>query len=571
MKKIMIFAAFAAALSLASCQKDGLNEAVKDNPSAASESPVFTGTINAGTKTTVDAASGKVSWETTDEITVTDKDQKTAVYSIESIDGTTGRATFVYKSGDTLGEGPYTATYGNAPKWEQTYTETPGQLYMTAQSETTSLTFSVQCGLMELNLTKDGELVNCIAVSGTTYGEVQYSVTYTLHCDSESIEEGKSFYIALPAGRYHEIVITDSDNKVCTLESEGGVEVAANHIKPVTLPAAKLNFKAPSEPFARMDPDKKPRLGKDCVTNIVIETNVDELPTDEEEDYALKMNEEGTIWQVLDGETLYIKTSATEGITLPQDASKLFQDYFNVTEITGLDCLSTNEVEDMSDMFSRCSNLQEFNLSSFNTEHVMNMERMFSDCAALPSLDLSGFNTENVTNMSYMFNWCESMGSLTLPPDFNTENVTNMSYMFSGCSNLQELNLSSFNTEHVMNMASMFFRCSSLSSLDLANFNTDNVMEMSTMFGECGNIEALDLSSFNTEQVTDMSGMFIGCSKLAMLTLNYSFVIPDFHDDIFQGTGVNQEMTDDDHCHVYGDITDETKTIIEGYENMTIG
>ena len=266
MKKIMIFAAFATALSLASCQKEGLNEVVKNDPSAVSESPVFTGTINAGTKTTVDAASGKVSWETTDEITVTDKDQKTAVYSIESIDGTTGRATFVYKSGDTLGECPYTATYGTAPTTAQTYTETPGQLYMTASSETTSLTFSVQCGLMEINLTKAGESVKSIAVTGTPTGGSE--TTYTLTCtDAQSIAEKTSFYISVAAGSYNKIVITDSEDKVCTLTAASGITVAANHIKPLTFAGSKLDFK-PNLPagalpgvFTVSDPDGTPNSG----------------------------------------------------------------------------------------------------------------------------------------------------------------------------------------------------------------------------------------------------------------------------------------------------------------------
>ena len=242
MKKIMIFAAFAAALSLASCQKEGLNEVVKNDPSAVSESPVFTGTINAGTKTTVDAASGKVSWETTDEITVADKDQKTAVYSIESIDGTTGRAKFVYKSGDALGEGPYTATYGTEPATAQTYAATPGNLYMTAQSETTSLTFSVQCGLMEINLTKAEESVKSIAVTGTPTGGSE--TTYTLTCtEAQSIESTKSFYISVAAGSYNKIVITDSEDKVCTLTASG-ITVTANYIKPLTFAGNKLNFKS---------------------------------------------------------------------------------------------------------------------------------------------------------------------------------------------------------------------------------------------------------------------------------------------------------------------------------------
>ena len=204
MKKIMIFAAFAAALSLASCQKEGLNEVVKNDPSAVSESPVFTGTINPGTKSTVNAASGKVSWETTDEITVTDKDQKTAVYSIESIDGTTGRATFVYKSGNTLGEGPYTATYGTEPAKVQTYSKTPGKIYMTApETSTNSFNFTVQCALMEINLTKS-VYVSSVAVTGTPTDGTK--TTYILACiPAMWIKSTTSFYIAVPAGVYNNI------------------------------------------------------------------------------------------------------------------------------------------------------------------------------------------------------------------------------------------------------------------------------------------------------------------------------------------------------------------------------
>ena len=43
------------------------------------------------------------------------------------------------------------------------------------------------------------------------------------------------------------------------------------------------------------------------------------------------------------------------------------------------------------------------------------------------------FNTNNVTNMSYMFSKCSSLNELNLS-NFNTNNVSNMNYMFDGCS-----------------------------------------------------------------------------------------------------------------------------------------
>ena len=105
-------------------------------------------------------------------------------------------------------------------------------------------------------------------------------------------------------------------------------------------------------------------------------------------------------------------------------------------------------------------------LKYLNTEQVTNMSYMFSDCSALTSLDLSNFNTAKVRDMSYMFYRCSALSSLDLS-NFNTAIVTNMSYMFSDCSTLSSLDLSNFNTAIVTNMSYMFNGCSALSSLDL--------------------------------------------------------------------------------------------------------
>lgn len=241
MKKILLFVAIAAAMLLASCQKEVPVETVKADTSTVVKPPVFTATISPGTKTTVDAASGKVSWEEGDEITITDKkNQKSAVYRVKSI-AENGKATFEFNSGATLGDGPYTATYGTAPAIAQTYSEKPGKLYMKAESLTKSLTFKVQCGLMEIKLTKDGESVKSVAVTGIPTGKS--ATTYTLTCNNESIASQKSFYITVPAGTYHKIVITDAGDKDCTLTAASGLAVAANHIKPVTFDGSKLVFK----------------------------------------------------------------------------------------------------------------------------------------------------------------------------------------------------------------------------------------------------------------------------------------------------------------------------------------
>ena len=51
----------------------------------------------------------------------------------------------------------------------------------------------------------------------------------------------------------------------------------------------------------------------------------------------------------------------------------------------------------------------------------------------MKELNLSNFNTNNVTNMSQMFSWCSSLKEINLS-SFNIDNVTDINFMFNGCS-----------------------------------------------------------------------------------------------------------------------------------------
>ena len=195
-------------------------------------------------------------------------------------------------------------------------------------------------------------------------------------------------------------------------------------------------------------------------------------------------------------------------------------------------------------------------LKYLNTEQVTNMSYMFSDCSALTSLDLSNFNTAKVRDMSYMFYRCSALSSLDLS-NFNTAIVTNMSYMFSDCSTLSSLDLSNFNTAIVTNMSYMFNGCSALSSLDLSNFNTAIVSDMSLMFGSCSTLSSLDLSNFYTKEVRDMSYMFSRCSALTTIYASDKFVTSKVQSGIsmfsacknLKGTILEYKNTKTDHTY----------------------
>lgn len=224
----------------------------------------------------------------------------------------------------------------------------------------------------------------------------------------------------------------------------------------------------------------------------------------------------------------------------PTTCKSFFDGFIVLTSIEGLKNLNTENVTDMSYMFSRCQKLESLDLSKFNTAKVTNMSYMFNmykfkpkeetqeECSSmLSSLDLRSFNTENVTNMGYMFSGCEKLESLNLS-SFNTKNVTDMEYMFNHCGNLNSLDLSNFNTAKVTNMHGLFSMYSlttaaggnsKIKQFDLSSFNTENVTDMGFMFSLYKTLESVNLKSFNTAKVTTMQGMFNNCSSLKTLDL----------------------------------------------------
>ena len=133
-------------------------------------------------------------------------------------------------------------------------------------------------------------------------------------------------------------------------------------------------------------------------------------------------------------------------------------------------------------------------LKYLNTEQVTNMSYMFSDCSALTSLDLSNFNTAKVRDMSYMFYRCSALSSLDLS-NFNTAIVSDMSLMFGSCSTLSSLDLSNFYTKEVRDMSYMFSRCSALTTIYASDkFVTSKVQSGISMFNDCKNLKGTRLN-----------------------------------------------------------------------------
>jgi surface protein len=203
----------------------------------------------------------------------------------------------------------------------------------------------------------------------------------------------------------------------------------------------------------------------------------------------------------------------------PNSTAYWFYGLKNISTIEGMRNLNTSEVTDMSGMFSKCTKLENLDLSAFNTAKVNNMHIMFGYCPSLTSLDLRPFNTSQVTAMDSMFIEDTALKSIDLS-SFNTSNVKNFKFMFYTCRALENLDVTHFNTAKATTMRQMFMRCSTIKTLELRNFNTTNVTDMHAMFYECEALTSLDISTFDTRNVTNMYAMFYKCKAVPTLDVS---------------------------------------------------
>jgi len=235
-------------------------------------------------------------------------------------------------------------------------------------------------------------------------------------------------------------------------------------------------------------------------------------------DVSEKGNGAVKAWAEKNGNLYDLYIAADGGVFAPENSSCLFSGMQNLTDIRFGGAFSTENVTNMSDMFSDCKSLRVLDLDCFDTSKVTNMWSMFEECESLTTLNMSSMDTSNVTGMRYMFYHCKSLTELDVS-HFNTTNVTDMMFMFTNCDNLTKLNVSNWDTSNVEEMGWLFGNCYKLAELDVSSWNTAKAEDMSHMF-YCGeNLTALNLSGWDTANVTDMSGMFGYCYSLTALNV----------------------------------------------------
>ena len=239
-KKSSIISALIALAVISSCQK----ELFSDMPVSGVTS--FTATI-LQTKTNI-ASDGKVTWCEGDEITVTDASKNTAVYVAESAGAGT---TFTLKAGETaVGDGPYTATYGDMT--EQEYSATGANCPLSApETSTTNFTFSSTCAVLKITaISEDEKTISKVIVKN---GDTHLS---TLTCGGDGVvlsSAGTVFYVAVAIGPLSNLNITfetvpdsNAKYKTATKTRNSPLDLAKGDLLPLTLNFVSTEWNEPA-------------------------------------------------------------------------------------------------------------------------------------------------------------------------------------------------------------------------------------------------------------------------------------------------------------------------------------
>ena len=263
----------------------------------------------------------------------------------------------------------------------------------------------------------------------------------------------------------------------------------------------------------------------------------------------------------------------------PLKTSSWFRDCENLTEVSGMENINTEELVFMDEMFQFCNNLRYVDFTGFNTSKVTNMTRLFLGCEKLAYVLVDeGWKTTSVTKSAGMFDDCyilyggkgtaynadhtdvtyaridggtETPGYFTKSGDkpyspntayvvisngtltfYYNETKPEGAFSLNTDNNVPDWNAlaesvtkvvfdESFANYFPSSCAYWFNGCKNLTEFEgMKNLNTSQATTLKAMFQNCESLKSVDLSNFKTNKVTDMSCMFRRCYKLP--TIDFS-------------------------------------------------
>ncbi len=231
---------------------------------------------------------------------------------------------------------------------------------------------------------------------------------------------------------------------------------------------------------------------------------------------------------VTDMSSLFSETeydSVTFGDSFDTSAATNMSYMFYNAKINTVDLenLDTSHVTYFSGMFSGCSTVNNYDLSSldFSNASSRGLDGLFknSSIKVFDSNTLQSGSIPNVTSLSSMFEGCTKLTTVKFPA-ISCPAVTNTSKMFNGCTALTSVDLSALTAAANRDMSSMFNGCTALTGVDFGTNKVSdaNYVNISNMFTGCTSLTEMDMAAFAGVKVTSMTGTFKNCTALTTIT-----------------------------------------------------
>ena len=544
MKKSLFVLAAAAAV-LAGCQQENFSAFKADKADFTKGIKAVIAADETRTSVVADGDVYHVNWVSGDQI-ILQSSSSTDFY--ETKDSNKSIASFYLSSGDSIAfdgttevEAFYPASYFIKSSAIVALPATQGYsasgiinnpMYAKAVPGTTDIpTFEFKnlCGVLKINATSTvaGVAVKSIALKADKGMSGSFKIVdgaavvngkdgVTLKCD-EAVALGSTptaFYIAVPANNYSnfQITVTNVDGKKQTLKLKTGQTLNIERSKIYEADFAFNKFEG-----------SEVALGGTCTfgpankVNAMMKNKVDPFGTFQAgnsgpSEYIYGVNK--IVFSARDASTdgidvsditshnpIYVSYNAgtrvltiaspADEFQLNTDGSYLFNGFCEVTEIVGLNKLTTDNCKDMRYMFYRCENIESIDCGNFNTKNVLDMSFMFAFCRKAKSINVKSFDTSSVLTFEELFEHCDELVDLDVS-GFDTSNAITLSAVFDECHNLKSLDLSNFKTSNATTLYCMFFACRSLETLKLGtNFDISKAPTMNYMFARCMSLREL--------------------------------------------------------------------------------
>lgn len=221
----------------------------------------------------------------------------------------------------------------------------------------------------------------------------------------------------------------------------------------------------------------------------------------------------------------YVLSEDKGKIAFPTRSNHLFVGYDKLKDVDFAEAVDTSQVEELSNLFQDCNQLESVSLTSFKTDRLKNADYLFYGCSALKSVDLTNFDVTSVTSMIGMFSGCSSLRTLDLA-GFNTPNLEHTALMFYHCEKLRTIFASDgFHTDKVTvaNASNMFAGCTSLVGGAGTVYNEAHInKEYARIDGGADHPAYFRMKSNNTYTITFETN---GGSKIDPATVNEGFLL----------------------------------------------